>query len=84
MDAYRQPYIPFQLVTRECCEEARQRLKPNGVMALNAGRTARDFRLVDVLASTMRAVFDFVYVIDLPLGYSNSLIYGSDRSLTDG
>ena len=83
VDAYRQPYIPFHLVTREFFEEARARLQPNGVLALNAGRTANDFRLVDVLSSTMRAVFPYVYVIDLSSGFSNSLIYGTLRPATD-
>ena len=83
VDAYRQPYIPFHLVTREFFEEARARLEPNGVLALNAGRTADDFRLVDVLSSTMRAVFPYVYVIDLPSGFSNSLIYGTLQPTTD-
>ena len=82
VDAYRQPYIPFHLVTAEFFDEARRRLSPNGVLALNAGRTSTDFRLVEVLASTMRAVFPHVYVIDLPVGYSNSLIFGSAQPVT--
>ncbi len=83
VDAYRQPYIPFHLVTREFFQEARDHLGPNGVLALNAGRTGQDFRLVDVLASTMRAVFPYIYVLDLPTGYNNSLIYGALRPISD-
>ncbi len=83
VDAYRQPYIPFHLVTREFFEEARDHLAPNGVLALNAGRTGQDFRLVEVLSSTMRAVFPYVYVIDLPAGYNNSLIYGAMRPVSE-
>ncbi len=83
VDAYRQPYIPFHLVTREFFEEAAAALTPDGVLALNAGRTQRDFRLVDALGSTMGAVFPHVYVIDLPSGYSNSLIFGTRARLTD-
>ena len=84
VDAYRQPYIPFHLVTREFFEEARSHLSPNGVLALNAGRTKQDFRLVEALSSTMKAVFPHVYVIDLPTGYNNSLIYGTIDPITDG
>ena len=83
VDAYRQPYIPFHLVTREFFQEARDHLQPNGVLALNAGRTGQDFRLVDVLASTMRAVFPYIYVLDLPTGYNNSLIYGTLHPISD-
>ena len=77
MDAYRQPYIPFHLATQEFFIAARDRLRDDGVLALNAGRTATDFRLVDVLSETMRSVFPYVYVIDLPTGFNNSLIYGT-------
>ena len=77
VDAYRQPYIPFHLATQEFFIAARDRLRDDGVLALNAGRTATDFRLVDVLSETMRSVFPYVYVIDLPTGFNNSLIYGT-------
>jgi spermidine synthase len=82
VDAYRQPYIPFHLVTQEFFIAARDHLNDNGVVALNAGRTATDFRLVDVLSETMRSVFPHVYVIDLPSGFNNSLVYGSLRPVT--
>ncbi len=82
-DAYRQPYIPFHLTTREFFEDARDHLKPDGVFALNAGRTSDDFRLVEAIASTMRAVFPYVYVIDLPSSYANSLVYGASRPISD-
>ena len=37
VDAYRQPYIPFYLATREFFELARERLAPGGVVVVNAG-----------------------------------------------
>ena len=83
VDAYRQPYIPFHLVTQEFFIAARDHLNDKGVLALNAGRTATDFRLVEVLSETMRSVFPYVYVIDLPSGFNNSLVYGSLRPVTD-
>ncbi len=76
MDAYRQPYIPFHLTTREFFQLVRRHLKPGGVAVVNAGRTARDFRLVDALASTMSAVFGQTYLVDVPR-FSNTLIYGT-------
>ena len=84
VDAYRQPYIPFHLVTQEFFLAAKERLTDNGVLALNAGRTLTDFRLVEVLSETMRSIFPYVYVIDLPQGFSNSLIYGTFQPIADG
>src|SRR5918996_4436491 len=37
VDAYRQPYIPFYLATREFFELVRDRLAPGGVVIVNAG-----------------------------------------------
>ena len=37
VDAYRQPYIPFYLATREFFELARERLAPGGVVIVNVG-----------------------------------------------
>lgn len=77
VDAYRQPYIPFQLTTREFFQETADRLTPNGVLVVNAGRTSTDFRLVDVVASTMRDVFDRVYLVDVER-YANTIVVGTN------
>jgi spermidine synthase len=77
VDAYRQPYIPFQLTTREFFQEVADRLTPDGVAVVNAGRTETDFRLVKVISSTMRAVYDHVYVIDVER-YANSMVIGTN------
>jgi predicted membrane-bound spermidine synthase len=77
LDAYRQPYVPFHLATREFFGEVRAHLQPGGVVAINAGRTDRDFRLVDALSATMRAVFATVVVVDVQ-EYDNSLIFATD------
>ncbi len=73
VDAYRQPYIPFHLTTVEFFREVRAHLTPRGVVALNAARTPKDYRLVDALAATMRQVFPAVYLIDHP-NDANTLI----------
>lgn len=80
-DAYRQPYIPFHLTTSEFFSLARERLNPGGVVMVNIGRTASDFRLVDVLAATMSQVFETMFILDVP-GISNSLVIGTDQSKT--
>ena len=59
------PYIPFHLTTREFFREAREHLTENGVLAINAGRTKTDWSLVEVLASTLKAEFPNVYLVDL-------------------
>lgn len=82
VDAYRQPYIPFQLTTTEFFEEIQDHLEDDGIVALNAGRAPDDFRLVEALSKTMRAVFPTVFVIDLPAGYLNSLIFASNRPIS--
>ncbi len=73
IDAYRQPYIPFHLTTAEFFTIVREHLTPRGVVALNAARTRRDYRLVDALAATMHQVFPSVYLIDHP-NNANTLI----------
>src|SRR2546428_8004296 len=81
MDAYRQPYIPFHLTTREFFSEVRDHLTPGGVAVVNAGRSASDYRLVDALASTMAAVYPNVFLVDVP-AFSNTLLYGTMEPTT--
>jgi len=76
IDAYRQPYIPFHLTTREFFQETQAHLDPNGVVMINAGRTSRDFRLVDAIATTMRSVYPHVYIIDVA-NMGNSMVIGT-------
>jgi len=66
VDAYRPPYIPFHLTTREFFQEIYNHLNEDGVMVINSGRTATDYSLVQALGSTMKTVFPNVYVIDIP------------------
>lgn len=77
IDAYQQPYVPFQLTTREFFQEVQAHLTPTGVAVINAGRTATDFRLVEALAQTMHTVFPNVYIIDTQ-GFENSVIVATN------
>jgi predicted membrane-bound spermidine synthase len=72
VDAYRPPYIPFHLTTQEFFQEIQTHLNEDGVMAINAGRTATDYTLVNALGTTMGTVFPSVYVLDAP-DYGGSL-----------
>ncbi len=78
VDAYRQPYIPFQLTTREFFQESYDHLNDRGVMVLNGGRYGDDFRLVNAIATTMRAVFPNVYLIDVGR-FSNTMIIATKQ-----
>jgi spermidine synthase len=57
VDVYRQPYIPFQVATREFFSEVRSHLTPGGCVALNVARLPADRGLLDAVASTVRDVF---------------------------
>jgi len=77
IDAYQQPYVPFQLTTKEFFQEVRNHLTPTGVTVINAGRTSSDFRLVNALAQTMHSVFPNVYIIDTAR-FTNSMVIGTN------
>ncbi len=72
VDAYRPPYIPFHLTTQEFFQEIYNHLNEDGVMAINAGRTATDYSLVETLGATMHTAFPNVYVLDAP-SYGSTL-----------
>ena len=81
IDAYRPPYIPFQLTTVEFFSEIQEKLSADGVVALNAGQGPnRDNRLVEALSRTMRAVFPSVLVA-VPTTTSNNLIFAFNTPL---
>ncbi len=81
VDAYRPPYIPWHLTTREFFQIARQHLTTEGVLVINVGRSPTDRRLVDDLAATVHSVFPSVYIIDVPLSF-NSIIYATVQPTT--
>ncbi len=76
VDAYRPPYIPWHLTTREFFESVRAHLEPAGAVAINVGRAPGDRRLIEALAGTMQAVFPSVFVMDVP-GTFNTIIYAT-------
>jgi spermidine synthase len=66
IDAYKVPYIPWHLTTREFFTQARERLSDTGVLAINVGRVPGDRRLVDAVSATLLQVFPTVHAIDVP------------------
>jgi len=76
IDAYRPPYIPWYLTTREFFQIVSEHLQKDGVAAINVGRAPDDRRLIDGLVGTLDSVFPNVYVMDVP-GTFNSIIYAT-------
>jgi len=80
VDAYRQPYIPFYLTTREFFTEAFDHLTGQGVVMINVGKTPGDSAVADAIAATMRDVFPSVFTISA--GSFNELIIATREPST--
>ena len=80
VDAYRQPYIPFYLATREFFELVRERLAPGGVVIVNAGHPEGNDDLETVLGSTMADVFP--EVLRDPIEATNTLLMASEAPIS--
>lgn len=74
IDAYRLPYIPWHLTTREFFQEIRQHLTGKGVVAINVGRTPGDRSLVEAFTATMLEVYPSVHVMDVPDTFNTILV----------
>jgi predicted membrane-bound spermidine synthase len=66
LDAYQQPYVPFQLTTVEFFRTLQAHLAPTGVVMMNVGQVGTDTRLVTAMAQNLRSVFPSVYIISSP------------------
>jgi spermidine synthase len=79
VDAYRQPYIPFYLTTREFFALTRERLGPAGVAIVNVGHPEGGDELERVLGRTMAEVFP--RVLRYPIEPTNTLLVGGEGDL---
>jgi spermidine synthase len=77
VDAYRQPYIPFYLATREFFALVREHLRPGGLVIINVGHPEDSPALEKVLAATMRAEFGDDSVWRDPAEPTNTMLVGS-------
>jgi spermidine synthase len=75
VDAYRQPYIPFYLATREFFALVREKLNPGGVVLVNVGFPEGSQDLEQVLTATMRDVFPTV--LRDPSEPTNTVVLGT-------
>ena len=60
VDAYRQPYIPFHLVTKEFFQLVRDHLNPGGAVMINVGSPPGHNEALNRIAQTMASVFSVV------------------------
>jgi spermidine synthase len=80
LDAYRQPYIPFYLLTKEFFRSARGHLNPGGLFVVNVGHLPDSDALEKVVSATLRAVFPDV--VRDPVSTTNSEVVASDQPLS--
>jgi spermidine synthase len=80
VDAYRQPYIPFYLTTREFFENVRDRLAPGGVLVINIGHPEGENALEKVLTATVGEVFP--HLMRDPFDDTNTLLLASEAPLS--
>ena len=79
VDAYRQPYIPFYLATREFFELVRDRMAPRGAMIVNVGHPEGNDDLETTLGRTMAEAFP--NVMRFPIEDTNTLLVASRAPL---
>jgi spermidine synthase len=82
LDAYRQPYIPFYLATREFFALLRSHLRPGGVVVVNVGHPAGSNALERAISATLRSVFPSV--VRDPAQSTNTLLAASASPLSGG
>jgi spermidine synthase len=80
VDAYRQPYIPFYLATREFFELARERLASGGLAIVNVGHPEGARELERVLGRTLAAAFP--RVLRYPIEDTNTLLVAGEGSFS--
>ncbi len=80
VDAYRQPYIPFYLTTREFFEECQDRLTDGGLVMVNVGHPEGQDELEKVISATMGDVF--ADVRRDPVDPTNTVVVASDSPIS--
>jgi spermidine synthase len=76
LDAYRQPYIPFYLATREFFALVRDRLAPGGTVVVNIGHPEGNDDLERAIGATMATAFPAV--LRDPIEDNNTLLVGTE------
>lgn len=79
-EAYRQPYVPFYLATREFFRTCRDHLAPDGILALNVSQVPGNDRLVQEIAGTL--AHEFPQVLVWPALTFNQCVLGLKQPLS--
>ena len=80
VDAYRQAYVPFWLVTQEFFNLARSHLVAGGAIAFNMARVPGDDRLGEAVSGTLATIFPDVRI--WPALSFNELVIGFDQPVS--
>ena len=80
VDAYRPPYVPFYLATKEFFELVRKRLRPGGIVALNVATTPDNHDLADNIGGTLATVLPRAFAWQ-PLRF-NQIVIGQNGEPT--
>ncbi len=73
VDAYRPPYIPWHMTTKEFFQIVYDRLEEDGAMAINIGRSPLNRVLINDLGTTIGQVFPTIFVMDIPDSFNTIL-----------
>lgn len=80
VDAFRFPYVPFHLTTREFMQAVAAHLEPGGVACFNIGRYGRERAVVEAVGATLASVFPEVRAADAR-NISNTLLFAGPPGL---
>ncbi len=83
VDAYRPPYIPSHMTTKEFFQIAYDHLTDDGVLVINVGRGPTDRRLINALGSTILSVFPSLHVVDVPNTFNTILFATRQPSVVE-
>ena len=79
-DAYKQPYIPFHLTTKEYFTEVKNHLNRDGIAAINVGSARKDSEILRMISNTMKSVYGHVYMLEVRNSL-NYILLASDNEL---
>jgi hypothetical protein len=82
-DAYRQPYVPFHLATREFFQLVKAHLEPGGLTCINVGSHSAKGAVLQRIQATMASVFGPPSVLEVRnperSQFNNYIVIGGER-----
>lgn len=83
VDAYKQPYLPWHLSTREFFASCRASLKPGGLLGINVATFSKKSPLLDSLEKTISTEFKHLHRISIPnhdINFTNNIVVASQQT----